>query len=121
MAFVGLSRRAIRDLKGIDQYSVERWGKTVAATYMDSIEQGLNRLRESPGLLRAKGGISPHFSLYRVREHFLVCTMNAKRVYVLTIKHGSMDLPRRLAELEPHLLKEAELLQRALEKKDGAS
>ena len=121
MAFVGLSRRAIRDLKDIEQYSLERWGKTVAAHYMDSIEQGLNRLRESPELLRAKEGISPHFSLYRVREHFLVCTMNAKRLYVLTIKHGSMDLPRRLAELEPHLLKEAELLQRALEKKDGAS
>ena len=121
MAFVGLTRRALRDLQDIERYSVERWGKTVAIDYMLSIEQGLNRLRENPGLLRTKEGISPHFNLYRVREHFLVCTMNAKRVYVLTIKHGSMDLPLRLAELEPHLLQEAELLQRALEKKDSAS
>jgi toxin ParE1/3/4 len=119
MAFVGLSRRALRDLKSIQGYSVERWGKSVAVDYIDSIEQGLNRLRENPGLLRTKENISPHFSLYRVREHFLVCTVSANRVYVLTIKHGSMDLPRRLAELEPHLLQEAELLHRALEKKDG--
>ena len=72
MAFVGLSRRALRDLKSIEGYSVERWGKSVAADYIDSIEQGLNRLRENPGLLRSKEDISPHFSLYRVREHFLV-------------------------------------------------
>jgi len=121
MAFVGLSRRAIRDLKGIERYSVERWGKNVAADYIDSIEQGLNRLRENPDLLRAKIDISAHFSLYRVREHFLVCTVSARRVYVLAVKHGSMDLPQRLAELEPQLLLEAESLHRSLEKKEGKS
>lgn len=94
-------------------------GRAVAADYLDDLEQGLNRLRENPKLLRAKDGISPDFSLYRVREHFLVCTVRADRVYVLTIKHGGMDLPRRLVELEPQLLAEAELLRRALEKKRG--
>jgi len=119
MTFIGLSRRAILDLKEIEEYSVERWGKTTAEEYLGSIEQGLNRLRENPGLLRARKDISPHFSLYRVREHFLVCAVNAGRIYVLTIKHGSMDLPERLAELEPHLMQEAELLQRTLERKGG--
>src|SRR5688572_6291506 len=99
MAFVGLTRRALRDLKAIERFSVERWGKSVAADYMESIEQALGRLRENPKLRRAKGEISPHFSLYRVREHFLVCAMSGGRVFVLAIKHGSMDLPRRIAEL----------------------
>ncbi len=86
---------------------------------MESIEQGLNRLREKPDLLRSKEGISPHFSLYRVREHFLVCSATRGRVYVLTTKHGSMDLPSRLAELEPQLLSEAKLLHQAMERKLG--
>jgi len=119
MAFVGLTRRALRDLEAIERFSVERWGKTVAMDYLESVEQALDRLREDPGLLRTKEAISPHFSLYRVREHFLVCTMSVGRIYVLTIKHGSMDLPRRLAEHEPQLLQEAELLRRAMEKKNG--
>lgn len=119
MAFVSLTRRAFRDLDGIERYSIERWGKAVAEGYLGDIQQGLNRLRENPRLLRTKDGISPHFSLYRVREHFLVCTLSADRIYVLTIKHGSMDLPSRLAELEPQLLQEAELLRRALGKKIG--
>lgn len=119
MAAVSLTRRAFRDLHDIERYSVERWGKTVAEDYLNDLEQGLNRLRENPKLLRTKDGISPDFSLYRVREHFLVCTLSADRVFVLTIRHGSMDLPRRLAELEPQLLAEAALLRRALEKKRG--
>mgnify|MGYP003342925881 CR=1 FL=1 len=119
MASVSLTRRAFRDLHCIERYSVELWGKSVAQDYLNDIEQGLNRLRENPKLLRTKDGISPDFSLYRVREHFLVCTLSADHVYVLTIKHRSMDLPRRLAELEPQLLAEAELLRRALEKKSG--
>lgn len=119
MTVLGLTRRALRDIKHIERYSVERWGKKVADDYLKSIEQGLNRLREKPDLLRSKEGISPHFSLYRVREHFLVCSVSGARVYVLTIKHGSMDLPSRLAELEPQLLSEAKLLHQALERKMG--
>ena len=49
----------------------------------------------------------------------MVCTLSAGRIYVLTIQHGSMDLPSRLAELEPQLLAEAELLRRALDKNRG--
>lgn len=119
MASVSLTRRAFRDLYGIERYSIERWGKSVAENYLDDIEQGLNRLRENPKLLKTKDGISPDLSLYRVREHFLVCTVSADRVYVLTIKHGSLDLPRRLTELEPQLLAEAEILRRALDNKRG--
>jgi plasmid stabilization system protein ParE len=98
---------------------MERWGKAVAEEYLNDLQQGLNRLWENPKLLRTKGGISPDFSFYRVREHFLVCTLSSDRVYVLTIKHGSMDLPTRLTELEPQLLQEAQLLRWALEKKIG--
>jgi toxin ParE1/3/4 len=116
MASVSLTRRAFRDLQEIERYSADRWGKRVADDYLIDIEQGLNRLRENPQLLRSRSAISPAFSLYRVRDHFLVCTLCADCVYVLTIKHGSMDLPTRLAELEPQLLLEAKQLRRMLEK-----
>ena len=34
-------------------------------------------------------------------------------VYLVTVKHGSLDLPNRLAELEPTLLEETDLLHKA--------
>ena len=49
--------------------------------------------------------------------HFLVCTTFGDAIYVLTIKHGTSDLPSRIGELEPSLLKEADFLHQALLKK----
>jgi len=113
MVWVGLSRRALRDLEQIEQYSEERWGKRVAEEYLQSIEDALIRLKRKPDLLRARPDISEHFEFYRVREHVLVCVQLHDRIYILTIKHTSMDLPERLVELEPQLLLEARLLHEA--------
>jgi toxin ParE1/3/4 len=113
MVWVGLSRRAIRDLEQIEQYSEDRWGKSTAQDYLHSIEGALARIRQQPDLLRAKPDISEYFKFYRVRQHFLVCVQVHDRIYVHTIKHTSMDLPQRIIELEPQLLLEAKLLHRA--------
>jgi plasmid stabilization system protein ParE len=113
MAYVGISRRAARDIEEIRRFSVEHWGEGVADEYLDSIEQALDRLREKPNLLRTKPEFSRHFHFYRVHRHFLVCSLVETNIYVLAVKHGSLDLPNRLAELEPNLHQEADLLHRA--------
>jgi hypothetical protein len=38
-----------------------------------------------------------------MREHLLVCEVLAGDLIVLAVRHGSMDLPRRAAELEQQL------------------
>lgn len=113
MAWVGLSRRAIRDLEQIERYSEDRWGQGTTRDYLRDLENALTRLRQQPELLRVKPDISEHFKFYRVRQHFLVCIQIHDRIYVLTIKHTSMDLPQRISELEPQLLIEARLLHAA--------
>ena len=112
MAYLAISRRAARDLEAIRRRSVERWGERVAEEYLESIEQALERLRENPDLLRIRREFSRHFRFHRVRQHFLVCCRVETNLYVLAVKHGNLDLPNRLAELEPSLLKEAELLHK---------
>lgn len=42
----------------------------------------------------------------------MVCDLFGDHIYVLAVRHGSMDLPERIAELEPQLLQEAELMHR---------
>ncbi|MGF1531066.1 MAG: type II toxin-antitoxin system RelE/ParE family toxin [Puniceicoccaceae bacterium] len=112
-----LSRRAVLDIQQIETYSVEKWGAKVAAEYLKSIEAALNLLREDPSLLRAKPEFSPSLSFYRVRQHFLVCATFEDQIFVLTVKHGAMDLPNRIAEIEPQLHREAAMLHAAYQKK----
>ena len=112
MAYLGLSRRAVRDIEEIRRYSVEQWDERVAEEYLGSIEEALVRLRENADLLRTKPEFSRRLRFYRVRRHFLVCSLIGANIYVLAVKHGSLDLPNRLAELEPGLLEEADLLHK---------
>jgi plasmid stabilization system protein ParE len=113
MAYLGLSRRALLDIQDIEAYSIEKWGRKVASEYLQSIEDALNLLREDPGLLKAKSNISQSLCFYRVRQHFLVCAAFKESIFVLTVKHGAMDLPSRIAEIEPQLNQEAHILYHA--------
>jgi len=121
---IKLTDRAHYDLQKIKDYSVQQWGRKTANRYIEDIQTALSLLQESPDLLRHKSDISTQFKFYRVREHFLVCTKLKDVLYVLTIKHGQMDLPTRLRELEPTLVQEADLLHQRLvaaEKKSDES
>jgi toxin ParE1/3/4 len=109
-----LTDRAHYDLQDIEEYSIQRWGKKTASRYLEDIQTALSLLQEKPDLLRQKSQVSPHFKFYRVREHFLICVELKDFLLVLTIKHGQMDLPSLIAELEPTLGKEADLLHQRL-------
>lgn len=112
MPYLGISRRAARDLEEIYSFSIAHWGHRVAEEYLDQIEEALQRLRENPTLLRVKPEFSPHFRFFRVRRHYLVCARVENNIYLVAVKHGSLDLPIRLAELEPTLLQEIGLLHK---------
>jgi len=116
LATIHISRRAALDLDEIDQYSLIKWGQQVAHEYMESIDLALQTLAENPRLLRNKTDISQAFYLYRVREHYLVCSFKNNNIIILTIKSGSLDLVNRLAKLEPTLNKEASFLHKKLSK-----
>ena len=117
MVKLRLSRRALLDIADVEAYSIEKWGEKVAAEYLQSIEDALNLLRDQPALLRDKPDVSQSLCFYRVRQHFLVCADYEEILFVLTVKHGAIDLPNRFSEIEPQLLQEAEILYKAYLKK----
>jgi plasmid stabilization system protein ParE len=111
---VEISRRAGLDLAEIWQFSVSRWGERVANEYLDSIDLALQTLAAHPDLLRNAPAPASELKFYRIKQHYLVCTIVESVLYVVTIKHCNMDIPARLAELEPTLLDEVEIMQYAL-------
>ena len=109
-----VTNRALDDLRAIRTYSVEEWGQTTADKYLDAFDAALQRLSEMPALLREEPQIASRLHFYRVHKHFLVCDMIGETIYFLTVIHGSMDLPERLADLQPTLALEVKLLHSKL-------
>ena len=115
MPEVHLSRRALFDIEAIDLYSIEEWGERIAAKYLGDLYAGAARLGESPSLWQERPDTSLRLRFYLVREHVLICDVIGDRSFVLAVRHAVMDLPRRLAELEPQLIHEAEIMARQID------
>jgi plasmid stabilization system protein ParE len=102
------------EIAEIEHYSADQWGATTAEAYLNEISAAIERLAQSPGLLQLESGISRRLYFYRVRKHVLVCDYRKSIVAVLTVIHTSMDLSARLADLEPRLIAEVEILHERL-------
>ena len=113
---IRLTDRTLQDLVSIEDYSIEVWGKKVAARYMGDFESALQRISDNPGLLRSKPNMREHLYFYRVNKHLLVCDIQPKSIFVLTVLNATMDIPQRLLELEPTLKLEVEMLHEQLAK-----
>lgn len=111
---VALTELAISDLRAIERYSNREWGRKTADKYLDEIAAALDHFIENPDILSREPDFVPGLYFYRVRKHVLVCDYLDRTIIVLTILHISMDLPARLAELEPRLIVEAEYLRNKL-------
>lgn len=106
-----LTRRALQDIRDIEQYSIDRWGVEVANRYLDDIESALFRCSQHPLLLRARPEFSANLQFYVVNQHLLVCDVDEKSIVVLTVANARLDLLERLTKLEPTLRDEIEVLR----------
>ncbi len=111
-----LTNRALRDILGIEEFSIATWGKKTATKYISDIQAALERLRENSGLLRPEADLPASLTFYSVNKHILVCGRQADTIILLTVLHGGMDLPTRLNELAPSLASEVEMLHGQLSK-----
>jgi toxin ParE1/3/4 len=109
-----LTQRALRDIQEIYDYSVERFGMRTAEKYLSEIEEALLRIKSRPSLLRPEGDFHKSLRFYRVNKHLLIADVLGDSIVVLTLLHTSMDLPARLAELQPTLAAEVEMLHKRL-------
>lgn len=112
-----LTDRALADIEAIESYSVERWGRRVAAQYLADLDAALGRLAEDLSLFRGRHDYTGRLRFYTVREHVLVGDVIGNVGFVLTVWHGSMDFIDRLPKLEPDLLLEAEIMARQIDGK----
>jgi toxin ParE1/3/4 len=112
---VHLTERALRDIVEIERYSIEKFGKRTANRYIANLEAAITRITEHPDLLSQATDFRSFLQFYRAERHSLVCDRRPDTILILTLLHATMDIPERLAELEPTLSIETELLHRKLQ------
>jgi len=110
MVELHLAKRALEDIKIIHQYSIDEWGNKIADDYIKGFEFALKNIESNPKLLRINSQISKRFRLYRVNKHFLIFESIGERIFLLTVRHVSMDLLNKLKELEPFLEQEVQYM-----------
>lgn len=108
---VHLTDRALRDIAKIESYSLEKFGKEVDARYIGKLEAEIDRVSDNAEILREELPFHQSLKFYRIEQHLLVSETGIEdKIIILTVLHASMDIPSRLAELEPRLSIEAEML-----------
>jgi plasmid stabilization system protein ParE len=113
MASVIITRRALRDIRAIQQYSLESWGNNVAKEYKDAIHDAIQLIQERPGILMHKDDISKYLQFNPVRKHLLVCQEREGQYFIIAVIYGGRDLPERLVELESDFKDEIGALSQA--------
>ena len=119
MSRLHLTDRALADIEHIEEYSVERWGRTVADQDLEDLNEALGRLEADLSLFASRTDYEGRLRFHRVRKHVIVGDVIDGVGYVLSVWHGSMDFIDRLADLEPSLAREAEILARQIREGDG--
>ncbi len=105
-----LTRRALDDLTDIEDYSTKRWGKRVANRYVGDIEASLARIADRSEILQDIVDMPLPLKCYRANRHLILCDARESTIVVLAVVHASMDVVSRIAELQPTLAAEAEML-----------
>jgi len=105
-----LTERALADLVSVESFSIQQWGKRVATKYLSDIEGRLRLIHENPAILDLIEGLPESLKCYPAREHVLVFDVQPTSLVLLTVLHGSRDIPSRLSELVPTLATEIEFL-----------
>jgi toxin ParE1/3/4 len=98
MAKIGLSRKAISDLDGIWDYTVETWSEEQAAIYYRQIHAVILGLHSLPAFLEIKyDTIKPGLLGHKVGHHILFYKKHDDgSIWIDRILHERMDYQRHL-------------------------
>jgi len=91
-----LSPEAVDDRKEIVAYTVITWGKEQAKKYNQKLKDALAAIQTNPRLGRQHPQLPASYLVYHVGRHYLVYSVEERRIEIVRILHDQMDLPSHL-------------------------
>ncbi len=91
MAECLLRPKAVEDLEGIWQFTIENRGEDQADQYIRDLEQSFQALTANPGLGRSCDDIREGYSKYPAGKHLIFYRRIPKGIEIVRVLHQSMD------------------------------
>jgi len=99
MAKFELTNKAVADLNGIWEYTLENWSENQADRYYDMLLDICQDIADNPELGKNYGGIkSELFGLKANRHIIFYRKSNTRPIEITRILHERMDLKKRIIE-----------------------
>src|SRR5262245_35082847 len=97
MARVILRQKAIDDLTGIWNYTVQQWSESQADNYFEAIKFACKEIGVNPKIGRVYAAISKHLLGFKSGKHIIFYHLISEdEIEVVRILHERMDLKKRL-------------------------
>ena len=91
---VALTPRALRDLRGIQLYSLQQWGTERADVYDEAIQSALRGLTEHLELGKARDDLRPGLRCLPVEQHLILYRITDQAISVQRVIHARQDIRR---------------------------
>ena len=99
MAKYRLTKKAIDDLNGIWNYTVDNWSERQADKYYNMLIDSCQNIADDPDLGKSYEEITPELFGLKVNRHIIFYRILAdKPVEITRILHEQMDLKNRIVE-----------------------
>ena len=98
MSKVKFSRDARADLKNIDNYTYQTWGRAQADKYLTMIEEGCHFLAEHPTIGKSQDEFCPGLRKHSIGKHYIFYRSTEQGIEVIRVLHQAMDIPRHLTK-----------------------
>ncbi|MCJ8267814.1 MAG: type II toxin-antitoxin system RelE/ParE family toxin [Psychrosphaera sp.] len=85
---------ALRDTKDIWLYSCGKWGEKQADSYLNKLNNALNRLAANPALGKKAIFIRKDVRLYHTEHHIVLYYYSNTTLTIARVLHEKMDLAR---------------------------
>ena len=91
MKFEWLSPSARRDVDAIRDYTIERWGRKQATTYLQTISRRIREAENSPFLFPIVDGRDDDVRSIRAGSHRILFLADAEKFLIVRILHDRMN------------------------------
>ncbi|WP_395018299.1 type II toxin-antitoxin system RelE/ParE family toxin [Dongia sp.] len=95
-----LADAALADLRGIAEYTIERWGAAQKRRYLAALHAAVRRLRRNPTLGRNRPDLRRGYHTFLVARHVIFYRFDKDECEIVRILHDRMDM-HRVAEESP--------------------
>lgn len=91
MKRLNVTPRALRELEGIADFTLERWGEAKAEAYIADLWRRLYWIAENPLLGRSRFDVSSDLRSFKQGSHLIFYLVGETEIKILGVPHASAD------------------------------